>query len=177
LALLVGPCIYCDEKRPPLTREHVLPRGLGGGDSPDGSTMPLILREASCERCQQITKRIEQDCLVPMMDHARARLGLKRKHRRPATMKAVVDLPDGTTEHREIESTEILGPIILPAYYEAGALTGKPLDDYSGCDYHMIIVAPAQQNAMIGVSRLGVDLSADSKAFARMRHAQCSYVN
>jgi hypothetical protein len=83
-------------------------------------------------------------------------------------MKAVVDLPDGATEHREIESTEILGPIILPAYYEAGALTGKPLDEYSGCDYHMIIVAPAQQNAMIGVSRLGVDLSADSKAFARM---------
>ncbi len=166
--VMVGCCIYCNEKRPPLTREHVLPRGLGGDDSPVGSTMPLVLREASCERCQQITKRIEHDCLVPMMDYARARLGLKRRDRRPSTMKAIADLPDGTTEHREIDSTEILGPIILPAYYEAGALTGKPLNEFSGCDYHIIIVASAQQNAMTGVSRLGVDLTADSKSFARM---------
>jgi hypothetical protein len=168
LNLFVGRCIYCDETSPPLTREHVLPRGLGGDDSPECSDTPLVLRDASCARCQNITKRIEQDCLVPMMDYARARLGLKRKDRRPATMRAVVDLLDGTTEHREIDSTQILGPIVIPAYYEAGALTSKPLNEFSGCDYHMIIVASAAQNVMTDVSRLGVDLIADSKAFARM---------
>ncbi len=26
----VGKCIYCGTKQPPLTREHVVPYGLGG---------------------------------------------------------------------------------------------------------------------------------------------------
>jgi hypothetical protein len=76
-------------------------------------------------------------------------------------MRAVVDLPDGTREDRDVDSDEILGPVVIPAYYEAGPLAGKALNASSGCDYHCIIVASARQTAMNGVSRLGVDLHSE----------------
>lgn len=43
----VGECIYCGTKEPPLTREHMLAKSLGG----DG----LVLRESSCLKCAAIT--------------------------------------------------------------------------------------------------------------------------
>jgi hypothetical protein len=54
---VVGPfgyCIYCGSVNPPLSKEHVIPHGLGGS---------TILLKASCEKCADITKRFEQICL------------------------------------------------------------------------------------------------------------------
>ena len=48
----VGECIYCGDTKPPLTREHILPRGLGGELSPVALHQALVLRQASCSRCQ-----------------------------------------------------------------------------------------------------------------------------
>ena len=54
----VGKCIYCGAEPPePLTIEHILPQGLGGG---------LILPAASCETCRRITHKIEEICLRSM---------------------------------------------------------------------------------------------------------------
>jgi hypothetical protein len=54
----VGTCIYCGATHPvPLTKEHILPQGLGGG---------LILPESSCETCRRITQDIETTCLRHM---------------------------------------------------------------------------------------------------------------
>jgi hypothetical protein len=49
----VNLCIYCGRSDGLLTREHILPIGLGGG---------LILPAASCRACQDITKNIETKC-------------------------------------------------------------------------------------------------------------------
>jgi hypothetical protein len=48
-----GRCIYCKGEGGglPLTREHVIPRGLGGG---------IIIRGASCEDCRGKTAKVEQ---------------------------------------------------------------------------------------------------------------------
>jgi len=40
----IGACIYCGDKALPLSREHVLPRGLGGSMSPDGYSDALVLQ-------------------------------------------------------------------------------------------------------------------------------------
>lgn len=54
----VNKCIYCGAEPPvPLTIEHVLPQGLGGG---------LILPASSCESCRRITHKIEEICLRGM---------------------------------------------------------------------------------------------------------------
>lgn len=49
----VGQCIYCGGTSG-LSREHVLPYGLGGD---------LVLNEASCENCAKETGRVEQRLL------------------------------------------------------------------------------------------------------------------
>ena len=52
----VGRCIYCGDRDNPgsLTREHVIPEGLGGA---------LLFRKASCKICERITGRFEEECL------------------------------------------------------------------------------------------------------------------
>ena len=153
-----------------MTREHVLPRGLGGGDAPVGRHAALVLQEASCEKCRAITQNIERECLRDMMEYGRSRLGLKRKDRRKSKTKAFVDLLDGSSEEREINSDEILGPVILPSYYEAAALSNKPLTNSvpCPCDHKMIVIRPASAKALANVARLGVSLRSTPKTFARM---------
>ena len=54
-------CIYCLDAEPPFTREHVIPRGMGGG---------MILLEASCSDCQKIINEIETYCMRgPFLSH------------------------------------------------------------------------------------------------------------
>ncbi len=167
--LNIGVCIYCGDTNPPLTREHILPRGLGGNLAPTGLNAALVLQKATCEKCRLITSRIEEACLRPMMDYARARLGLKRKDRSAAKMEMQFDLLDGSTERRDVEADEVLGPIIMPCYYEAGVLTNKPFTgEDAPCDYHIIIVAPAHKRIREQAARAGVELYADSKVFAQI---------
>jgi hypothetical protein len=90
------------------------------------------------------------------------------KDRADATMKVWADLPDGTSEQREVDASDILGPIVIPCYFEAGALTNKPLVGIAPCDYHMIVVASARGPILQQAARVGVDLYCDSKVFARM---------
>lgn len=167
LSLNVGACIYCGDNESRLTREHILPRGLGGNSAPQGHNDALVLQNATCYRCADITSKIETDCLR-QMNQARARLGLKRKDRAEATMKVSVELPDGTCEQREIDSDEILGPVILPCFYEAGALRKKPPADVAPCDYHIFVVASARGPILQQAARVGVDLHCNSKIFAQM---------
>jgi hypothetical protein len=118
-------------------------------------------------RAIKLLKNIEEECLRAM-DHGRARLGLKRKDRRPATMEAFITLPDGSTERRQVDSSEVLGAISIPAYYEAGALTNRPIASVYPCDYRMIVVAPASQRLLRQSAKVEVRVSANSMTFARM---------
>jgi hypothetical protein len=148
LKLNVGVCIYCGDTKGPLTREHVIPRGLGGNVPPQDLSDALVLQKATCERCRRITAKIEEDCLLPMMNHARARLGLKRKDRADATMETLIEMPDGTTGRRVVAADEALGMVLIPSFYEAGALTSKPITDTAPCDYQIVLVAPAPDRAI-----------------------------
>lgn len=167
LDLNVGVCIYCGDAKSPLTREHILPRGLGGNWEPEGHSDAFVLQKATCERCRLITEKIERESLRPTMDPARARLGLKRKDR-IAKISGWVDLPDGSTEHRDMDPSEILGALVLPSYYEAGALTNKPLTDTAPCDLQFFVIAPASRRLLEEAARVGVELFINPKVFGQM---------
>lgn len=165
--LNVGICIYCGERTPPLTREHVLPRGLGGNDAPEGQANALVLQKASCQTCQRITQRIEEDCLVSMMGPGRAKLGLRRKDRASAVTTAHIDRIDGISEQRDVPWESVPGAITIPSFYEAPILSGKPVPDFAPCDYEFRVLEPARL-PLHGTRRVGVALKADSRMFARM---------
>ncbi|GJQ47906.1 MAG: hypothetical protein HKUEN01_02920 [Candidatus Kuenenia stuttgartiensis] len=168
LLLDIGACIYCGDKAPPLSREHVLPRGLGGNMAPDGYSDALVLQNASCERCRRVTQKIEEQCLLSMMGPGRAKLGLKRKDRVSGTTKALIDRSDGTSEERELDWSYVPGPVIIPAFYEAAELSKKPTPAVAPCDFKMIVVAPPTKAMHGGVNGVGVSLTADSQVFAQM---------
>jgi len=69
----VGRCIYCSRDQTPLTREHIIPKGLRGC---------LILPQSSCEPCRQITHDFETFCLRSMFFAPRVQLGMMSKDRR-----------------------------------------------------------------------------------------------
>ena len=121
--LLVGKCIYCGSTTPPLTREHVLPQGLGGKSAPEGSRNALVLQKASCEGCRRIIQRIEDDCLRNAMGHIRSRLGLRRKDRLRRTVTVDVTRKNGTTGLVEVSPHDIHTPFAIPIFREAGVLT------------------------------------------------------
>jgi hypothetical protein len=65
----VGRCIYCGTTAGSLTREHIVPIGLGGG---------LILPKASCTECSAVTKSFETTCQRKMFVRHRLAQGLVR---------------------------------------------------------------------------------------------------
>lgn len=77
----VGRCIYCGSTEEPLTREHVVPRGLGGNRPPIGLHEAVVLRKATCEPCRRITHKLETECQDRMMGNFRSRFGFSKNPR------------------------------------------------------------------------------------------------
>jgi hypothetical protein len=69
----VGRCIYCDSRKS-LTREHIIPFGLGGN---------RVLPESSCPECQKLTGNFEQSLLRGHFFPARVHLGFPTRHNDP----------------------------------------------------------------------------------------------
>jgi hypothetical protein len=86
-AIRIGSCIYCSSSNG-LSDEHVLAYSLGGS---------LILEDASCEECSDITKKFEQICARNMFGSFRAinRLPTRHKHERPKELDLLVEGPTG----------------------------------------------------------------------------------
>jgi hypothetical protein len=78
----IGHCIYCGRKKGLISDEHIIPFGL----QPKG--VNWFLPKASCSRCADVTKKIEQFCQKSMFGTLRTRLGLKtrRKKQRSRTI-------------------------------------------------------------------------------------------
>ena len=66
----VGSCIYCDAVDEKLTREHIVPLGLGG---------TFVLPASSCTACAGITSAFERKVLRGPMWAVRAHLQLKSR--------------------------------------------------------------------------------------------------
>ena len=95
----VGRCIYCGTSTGKLSREHIIPLGLGANH---------VLPQASCEPCANITKNFERACLRTSMGEFRIRqkMPTRRKKERPSSLPYTVVKQDNTVE-----------TIILPAHH------------------------------------------------------------
>jgi hypothetical protein len=88
----VGRCIYCGgsaDEMGPLTREHIIAKGLGG---------TLVLPDASCDKCQEATSKVELYVLRYLLEAKRAVMGIKsnrHKNKQPPRF-TVRDISDNS---------------------------------------------------------------------------------
>lgn len=169
LKLFVGKCIYCGSREPPLTREHVIARGLGGDWSTNHFRDALVLQRASCAACQRVTQAIEHECLRAMLEYARLRLGFKRKDRVNETVEAIVEYEDGREELRRVPIDAVPGALAVPSFYEARAFAEPVLTEAPGpSDLKMVVAIRGDMRLVPGARKIGVRLRADSIRFAQM---------
>ncbi len=90
----INQCIYCGSLSN-LTKEHVLPYGLGGD---------IILEKASCEICRDITCKLEQRLLRGHWWPYRQFLGLKSRTKKEA-------VPDLTVTVERLDGSKISAQI------------------------------------------------------------------
>ena len=69
----IGKCIYCGCASDKLTNEHVIPLALGG---------TMVIRNASCEKCRDITSRYERNPLKENWSEVRACLDYPSRRRK-----------------------------------------------------------------------------------------------
>ena len=159
----VGQCIYCGARPPiPLTKEHVVPQGLGGG---------LILPRASCEICRQITQKIEESCLRKMLLPYRLRFDLvQREHEIKKAMEVMVE-SETAIETKVIP--RISGPhyLLLPALEQPpGLLIGQPAG--APMPYHLQFAGNAEQlrelPGLVGANRVHFKAHVDVGSYIRM---------
>lgn len=118
----VGRCIYCGTNALPLTREHVIPFGLGGR---------LVLPAASCKECAKATSALERDCLRGMFEIYRARTGYPtRRKKLPRDLVHVAAVFDnGSTGFVDVPIADYPEMLLLPTYPTARVLCGMAMTE------------------------------------------------
>lgn len=159
----IGYCIYCGDRSPGnLSREHVIPFGLGGG---------LILRDASCKSCGKITGGFEDRCLNKNFGMVRAHIGMKsqnRKTKRP-THGDVILINRGIEERRSVPLNMHPNVLFLPSYTAVpGLLSGAsgPSEMKRFISYKT--EEAALRAAQHGAANVAVDLEFEMPPFERM---------
>lgn len=164
----VGRCIYCDSTQPPLTREHVVARGLGGDRAPNAGSEAMVLLNASCEQCREITGKFEKDCLNGMFGPARARLDLNRKDRAKPDGRAQIVYRDGRQEKRRIGIGYLPGAMILPNFSAAGVFLGSDWAPPADTKIMQIVIADQQRLRDPNIHKVSVEIQINLDSFARM---------
>jgi hypothetical protein len=106
----IGQCIYCGDTGSKLTKEHVVPYGLGGNT--------IVLKKACCEKCRVITSRCERNPIHDNWAEVRAALDFPSRRRKLAeeTFQLEVTLEDGSIATLSIKGKESLGLVHFLEY-------------------------------------------------------------
>jgi hypothetical protein len=108
-------CIYCLNAEPPFTREHVIPRGMGGG---------MILPEASCRACQKIINEIETYCMRgPFLSH-RLATGLVNYSKDLGDTIRMPIIIDGVRHEKEFPVEQYPRFLVLPQLHDLPGIVG-----------------------------------------------------
>jgi len=107
----IGKCIYCGSTDN-LTREHVVPRGLGG---------PWLLLKASCKRCAKITSEFEREVLREFFLLVRTKLDLPTYNpkNKPDSFSFKVKV-DGQEKDVEVPASDAPTLFMMPLFKEPG---------------------------------------------------------
>ena len=112
-------CVYCGTTYGDLSREHIIPFGLGGN---------LIIPKASCEPCRKITHHFETTCLRVMFGNYRiaADSPSRNKHKRPDILTMPAISPDGQLVGKtEIPARDYPRLLYLPIFPPPSILLGR----------------------------------------------------
>jgi hypothetical protein len=155
-------CIYCG-KRKDLQDEHVIPYGLEGD---------YVLRQASCSDCGAMTSRFELAVLRHLLLPARTSLEIRtrRPRERPDRL-PLLEMEDGERRTRDVavedHPTYMALPVLLPPAGLRGA--DKPNLEVTGAWLALVgRTSLAEASRQRGGTAVGVQLSVDAYAFARM---------
>src|SRR3954447_9421322 len=171
-------CIYCGASeystdRMKLGDEHIIPEGLNG---------QLILPEASCANCENVTKKIEGYCLRTTLGALRNKLNVrtKRPKERPTTL-PVRFLVDGKWQVYEVPIRDYPLFVSMPYVPPPALLDGRsPSEEYfeaKAC--HLDFAPPTQIKRLkrrYGATQVMVDSGAIrmdmlSRLIAKVGHA------
>lgn len=99
----IGKCIYCSDAASKLTKEHVVPFGLGGD--------AIVLKKACCEKCRVITSKCERNPIHDSWAEVRAALDFPSRKRKldEEVFPLNVTLEDGSEATLELKGKETLG--------------------------------------------------------------------
>lgn len=114
----VGRCVYCGTSNGPLSKGHILPRGLNGN---------FVLPEASCKACAKITSEVERRVLRGFLEHGRLALGLASRHKkraRPTSLPATLIKADESILEKELPIVDSLQVVHLPVFIPPLCLGG-----------------------------------------------------
>jgi hypothetical protein len=101
----VGRCIYCESPDTHLTKEHIIGKAIGG---------TVTLAKASCVKCRDITRDIEQFCFRGVLRNLRLRDGFKSSHPKGQPVKARIRSMDDTQTVIEVPTSELPNVMVLP---------------------------------------------------------------
>ena len=110
-------CIYCGESDVKLTNEHIVPYALGGCH---------VIREASCEKCADITKLFEQRVARDIWGDARIAFDAPSRRKKQRKSYIWMSDPDDIRKRRKVPSSEYPGALIFYKMRRAGLLEGLP---------------------------------------------------
>lgn len=116
-----GECIYCGRRgsEVPLTDEHVVPYSLGGN---------VVIENASCEACAEITKNLEGVMARQVWWDFRIHAGVqtRRKKKRPLVLPATVSVNGGERFRKEFSVRDHPYFTPMPVWGLPGVLVGSP---------------------------------------------------
>ena len=112
----LGECMYCGATSK-LTREHIVPYGLGG---------PGAMPKSTCPECADITSKFEREVLRGPLRGLRAymRLSSRRKNQMPMSMPFIL-IRNGKEEEVSLPISQHPVMITFPAFAVPSKLTGK----------------------------------------------------
>jgi hypothetical protein len=163
-AVVVGPLGHCmygpDHNKDELTREHIIPRGLGGG---------VIMLAGSCEDCRKKTQAFETECLRVNWGLFRNQIDMEISKKSNPVTHAVMILVDGETRLPLIVPIKDYPTILtLPKMLEApGIFSGRPA--YPVGLTHIYNAKEAGQSAAkYGITRAAIQATYNIRAFYQL---------
>jgi hypothetical protein len=156
----VGRCVYCRSTDGPLSREHIIARGLGGR---------LVLPEASCETCREITSKIERTCLRAILGNVRVHLAYPTGHpkERPQELRLEA-IVAGKVEVQYRPVNEHPAAIFLFAFDDARILRGHHAEfgEFIASPWIRYVNVDPERERRLGVD--GMRVGFHPAPFARM---------
>lgn len=125
-----GACIYCGATNVPLKDEHIVPLSLGGTH---------VIRDASCAKCEDITKRFEQKVARDLWGDARTSFNAPTRRKKERRTHIEMQTAEDPNRQLLVPAGEYPAGFVFYKMDRAGILRGMS-EDKDLSKYWQVIV-------------------------------------